>query len=144
MSAIRNPLNVCPYFVGMGFYTRDTSFDPMQAWPGTKWQKLEGRFILAASSGHAVGETGGEESHILVPKELPDRAMFSISNNAGKAVAVSGSSWSGNLLINSDNYVATCNHDAIMNGLNQNYTLDNQPHNNMPPYAVRIYWERTE
>lgn len=135
---------VCPWFVGMGFYTSDTSFAPESVWPGTKWQKLEGRFILAASSGHAVGETGGEESHVLVPKELPDRAVFSIDNNAGKTVAVSGSAWTGGLAINSNNYVATCNHDAIVNGLNTNYILDNQPHNNMPPYITRVYWERIE
>lgn len=135
---------VCPWFVGMGFYTSDTSFVPESVWPGTKWQKLEGRFILAASSGHAVGETGGEESHVLVPKELPDRVVFSISNNTGKAVAVSGSTWGGGLSIDSNNYVATCNHDAIVNGLNTNYTLDSQPHNNMPPYITRVYWERIE
>lgn len=135
---------VCPWFVGMGFYTSDTSFAPENVWPGTKWQKLEGRFILAASSGHAVGETGGEESHVLVPKELPDRVVFSIDNNTGKTVAVSGSTWGGGLSINSNNYVATCNHDAIVNGLNTNYTLDSQPHNNMPPYITRVYWERIE
>lgn len=135
---------VCPWFVGMGFYTSDTGFAPERVWPGTKWQKLEGRFILATSSGHTVGETGGEESHVLVPKELPDRAVFSIDNNAGKTVAVSGSAWTGGLAINSNNYVATCNHDAIVNGLNTNYTLDNQPHNNMPPYITRVYWERIE
>ena len=142
MRDLKNQHANCPYEVGDGFFTKNST-NPEARWPGTKWVQIKDMFILAAGDNYEVDETGGEESHVLVPKELPDRAVFSINNNTGKAVTVSGSSWGGGLQINTNNYVATCNHDAIVNGLNTNYTLDNQPHNNMPPYLVRYYWERT-
>lgn len=128
----------CPYFVGMGFYTRDTAFDPATVWPGTKWQKLEGVFILAAGSGHAVGETGGEETHTLAEAEMPAHnhltAKGPITTNdsapnfgeyttyQSEAIIDAGKRWTA----------STCN------------TGGSKPHNNMPPYAVRVYWERTK
>lgn len=142
MRDLKNQHVSCPYEVGDGFFTKNST-NPEARWPGTKWLQIKDMFILAAGDNYEVDETGGEESHVLVPKELPDRAVFSINNNTGKAVAVSGSSWSGGLSVNNYYYVATCNHDAITDGLNTDYTLENQPHNNMPPYLVRYYWERT-
>lgn len=129
---------VCPWFVGMGFYTSDTGFAPESVWPGTKWQKLEGRFILAASSGHAVGETGGEESHKLKTDEMP--------RHSHKIVSMS---WGGKGLNEEINH----NYNFWVFDRNNNAPIDisylqaaggDQPHNNMPPYITRVYWERIE
>lgn len=40
---------------------------------------LRGRFILGANSGHAVGSTGGEETHTLQNSELPERTVVSLN-----------------------------------------------------------------
>lgn len=123
---------VCPWFVGMGFYTSDTSFAPESVWPGTKWQKLEGRFILAASSGHAVGETGGEEKHKLTTDEMPSHRHEAVSTNGNSRNV---SLYPFQMIASNSNLVDT---NVILP------TGGDQPHNNMPPYITRVYWERIE
>lgn len=123
---------VCPWFVGMGFYTSDTSFAPESAWPGTKWQKLEGRFILAASSGHAVGETGGEEKHKLTTDEMPSHRHEAVSTDGNSRNV---SFYPFQMIVSNSNIVDT---NVILP------TGGDQPHNNMPPYITRVYWERIE
>lgn len=123
---------VCPWFVGMGFYTSDTSFAPESAWPGTKWQKLEGRFILAASSGHAVGETGGEEKHKLTTDEMPSHRHEAVSTDGNSRNV---SLYPFQMIVSNSNIVDT---NVILP------TGGDQPHNNMPPYITRVYWERIE
>lgn len=123
---------VCPWFVGMGFYTSDTSFAPESAWPGTKWQKLEGRFILAASSGHAVGETGGEEKHKLTTDEMPSHKHEAVSTDGNSRNV---SLYPFQMIVSNSNIVDT---NVILP------TGGDQPHNNMPPYITRVYWERIE
>ena len=122
----------CPWFVGMGFYTSDTGFAPERVWPGTKWQKLEGRFILAASSGHAVGETGGEESHKLTVDEMPSHRHEAVSTNGNSRNV---SLYPFEMISSNRNTVDT---NVILP------TGGDQPHNNMPPYITRVYWERIE
>lgn len=134
---------VCPYFVGMGFYTKDTSFDPATVWPGTKWQKLDGVFLLAAGSGHAVGEIGGEETHTLTIKEMPTHSHVqrkAVPNGVTIMVIPNESgSYSGDELgIGQINWYTN---KALLTTLQEG---ESRPHNNMPPYAVRVYWERTE
>lgn len=134
---------VCPWFVGMGFYTSDTGFAPESVWPGTKWQKLEGRFILAASSRHAVGETGGEENHILSGMEMPIHSHIQTKEMPNKGVAdvvrkfADGGAWG-------DTYGAQTTWLEGKDTLNTREAGGGQPHNNMPPYITRVYWERIE
>lgn len=123
---------VCPWFVGMGFYTSDTNFAPESIWPGTKWQKLEGRFILAASSGHAVGETGGEEKHKLTTDEMPSHRHEAVSTDGNSRNV---SLYPFQMIVSNSNIVDT---NVILP------TGGDQPHNNMPPYITRVYWERIE
>lgn len=123
---------VCPWFVGMGFYTSDTNFAPESIWLGTKWQKLEGRFILAASSGHAVGETGGEEKHKLTTDEMPSHRHEAVSTDGNSRNV---SLYPFQMITSNSNIVDT---NVILP------TGGDQPHNNMPPYITRVYWERIE
>ena len=51
--------------------TNDTS--PSSIFGGT-WQKIEDRFLLASSSTYAKGSTGGEATHTLTEKEMPNHA----------------------------------------------------------------------
>lgn len=129
---------VCPWFVGMGFYTSNTGFAPESVWPGTKWQKLEGRFILAASSGHAVGETGGEAEHTLSIAEMPKHNHDELhwGNGSSNKFGVNGSG-PGTWRLS---YTGGASETNFYSG----YTGDTKPHNNMPPYITRVYWERIE
>ena len=133
MSGIRNPLHVdCPWFVGMGFFTADADFDPVAHWPGTQWQKIEGRFILAASAVHLLGETGGEENHTLIIKEIPAHGHdYQLANSSQTDDANTFSAaW-----VSKKRLTVYSTHGTQASG-------GGQPHNNMPPYITRIYWER--
>ena len=141
MSAALKPMKECPYCKGMGFYTSDSNFDPAAEWPGTTWQKLEGVFILAASSEHPVGESGGEESHVLSETEMPNHSHTQTKEMPNKGIAhvvrqFADGGYAG------DTYGAQT---TWLNGkaaLNTAAAGGGQPHNNMPPYISRIYWER--
>lgn len=79
---------------------------------------LRGRFLLGASASHAVGSTGGEETHTLTVKEMP-------AHNHGlkiTAIAPSGG-----------NNGCTYAEGSVYNNLVQT-AGGSQPHNNMPPY----------
>lgn len=134
---------VCPWFIGMGFYTSDTSFAPENVWPGTKWQKLEGRFILAASSGHAVGETGGEESHVLSEMEMPSHRHIQTKEMPNEGIANVVRKFADGFS-SGDTYGAQATWLEGKDTLNTREAGGDQPHNNMPPYITRVYWERIE
>lgn len=139
MNGIRNPLHTnCPWLVGMGFFTSDADFNPVAHWPGTQWQKVEGRFILAASDKHPLGETDGEEKHTITESEIPtktsclldidagtDSSAYLVQNTAamagGRATKGKRYWWSYTVVPYEETVAA---------------------HNNMPPYVTRIYWER--
>lgn len=130
----------------MGFFTADANFDPVAHWPGTQWKKIDGRFILAASESHFVGEVGGEEKHTLTEDELPViDGKFATAVIAGHATyGVSGHAYGtelnnitpGNLRISWTNQSSDAQY-----GYGYKFG-GNKPHNNMPPYVTRIYWER--
>lgn len=45
--------------------------DPNELWPGTTWAEVTGVFLYARSTGRTVGNTGGEETHVLSTSEMP-------------------------------------------------------------------------
>lgn len=89
---------------------------------------LRDRFILGAGTNHAVGETGGEETHTLTVAEMPSHKHtgngwsmaygFTVASGSGARYTSGGST-------NSDPGI----------GL----TGGSQPHNNMPPYYALYY-----
>lgn len=147
MSAVRNPLHInCPWLVGMGFFTSDTDFDPSRQWPGTTWQKIEGRFILAASESRVVGEVGGEEKHTLTEDELPaidGKFATAVIPNHG-TYGASGHAYGASLdNVTPENYRETWPNKSYGTQYGYGYKFGgNKPHNNMPPYVTRVYWER--
>lgn len=147
MSAVRNPLHInCPWLVGMGFFTSDVDFDPTRKWPGTQWQKIEGRFILAASESHVVGEVGGEEKHTLTEDELPViDGKFATAVIAGHATyGVSGHAYGADLSNVTPENIKTewaSRSSDVQYGYGYKFGGD-KAHNNMPPYVTRVYWER--
>lgn len=108
---------------------------------GGKWEQIEGKFLLAASSDYGAGEEGGEAQHTLLPRELPSRTMFSL-----KTTKTDGSRWES---ISDDGYKGVVTYDLIANKVSveskyQKYKESyDAPHNNMPPYIVVYIWKRT-
>ena len=128
----------CPLLVGMGFFTSDAAFDPSRQWPGTQWQKIEGRFILAASDKHPLSETGGEEAHTIEAGEIPTKESALLDVDAG----------TDSTAYLADRTVALAAGRAIKgkrywwSSTVVPYKETVSAHNNMPPYIVRVYWER--
>lgn len=78
----RNALLDLTYPVG-SVYLSTASTSPATLFGGT-WERIQGRFLLAASSAYAAGSTGGEASHTLTANEMP-------SHNHGGATGSAGS-----------------------------------------------------
>ena len=133
---------VCPFAVGMWcFY--DGTEDLSTIYPGTKWQKMEGRFLFGSNSSHTVGTTGGEENHKLTISEMPshDHIQRKVASNnvAGLLVNphVEGMYSGDELGIGQINWLEN------KAPLTTYWSGDDQPHNNMPPYYVTNMWKRT-
>lgn len=125
----------CPFFVGMGFYTSNANFNPSEAWPGTTWSKIENMFIFSDGN-KTIGTTGGEETHTLTLQEIPAHMHEAGGASATSPEGVSFSPWIG----------VFANDTGASGGryypLGMSPSGGDQPHNNMPPYIVRRYWER--
>lgn len=74
----------CPWPVGAVLQMTNGN-DPNDAYPGTTWAQIQGKFLLGASSGHTLGATGGAESVTLTTAQLPSH-----SHTYNKAGATSG------------------------------------------------------
>lgn len=84
------------YPVGAYYETSNTSFDPNTAWGGT-WEKEEdGRVLIATSSSHTAGSTGGEETHVLTPGETALRSHTHTVNSHTHSIPAIGGSTSTN------------------------------------------------
>lgn len=97
---------------------------------------LSGRFILGASTSHAAGTTGGEETHTLTVAEMPSHTHgiyhddnFSAHYNATTITNV----WK-QALVNSTNP----NISPPVNTHTQ-ATGGGNAHNNMPPYYALVF-----
>lgn len=93
---------------------------------GGKWERIKGRFLLAADdSTYKIGSTGGEAT---VKLDLPNYAYRVWSTDPTYANKDLSGFWqpTGNTY-----------------GYSSNYTSNkNTPHNNMPPYLVVYIWKR--
>lgn len=92
---------------------------------------LRGKFVLGSSDSHEIGETGGEETHVLTVDEMPEHRhtteLYSSNyvkfdrNVNGDFVTTASSSVSG------------------FSNRPTTYVGGSQPHNNMPPYYTLCY-----
>lgn len=138
------------YPVG-SIYMSVNSTSPETLFGGT-WERIQGRFLLAADDGHAAGSTGGEEKHELTIDELPGhthgskklKGSFRIRQwYSGKSTGIASQDTntadktppSGNKEgSNTISIDATHEHESVGG---------NQEHNNMPPYLAVYVWKRT-
>lgn len=119
-----------------------TDVDPAEYFGG-KWQRIKGRFLLAADDANPAGATGGEAEHTLTVEEMPKHRHSSDSYQNGypdfNAMADTGnfSTWINNG--QSDNNNPNLGQDGH---IRTSYVGGGQPHNNMPPYRSVYIWER--
>lgn len=108
----------------------------MAAHYGGTWEKIEGRFILGASSTYSVGSTGGEATHTLTINEIP-------SHTHTMSAGITNSTNHEHSVVNGTNVIAMCPTLAQLdyNPLS-NANGGNQSHNNMPPYRVAYIYKR--
>lgn len=127
------------YPVGTYVVIENSNFDTkekMAAHYGGTWEKIEGRFILGASSTYSVGSTGGEATHTLTENEMP-------SHTHTMSAGSTNSTNHEHSTANGANVIAMCPTKANL-GHNplSNAKGGNQPHNNMPPYRVAYIYKR--
>lgn len=119
-------------YVGMIIHSSalDTEAKVKAFYGGTSWAKIEGMFLLGSSATHAIGSTGGEETHTLTVNEIPPHSH---SFNSGATCFANGGT----------NDAAQVAGDRNFQYLAIGNTGGGQPHNNMPPYKTVYIWERT-
>lgn len=98
---------------------------------GGEWEQIKDVFLLSAGDKHKVGDTGGEETHKLTVKELPEH-NHAIGVDKDAVYSGSGGSWSVH-----DNGVSGAQSNVWTGGQG-----NNEAHNNMPPYLTVYMWKR--
>ena len=136
------------YPVG-SIYISDNSTSPQTLFGGI-WEQIQGKFLLASSSSHTAGSTGGVESisytpagtvgnHTLTINEMPSHSHNVASAKAGTSANVaSGSQFSIE--------EATVTSTAQGGGQPHNHGFSGTAttFDNMPPYLSVYVWKRTD
>lgn len=118
------------YPVG-SIYMSVNSASPATLFGGT-WEKITNQFLLGAGGDYALGDQGGEKTHVLAIGELPGETI--VLQQARVANEWCIGKWSNTADVNVGDNV------AIYNG---HYSQGNTAHNNMPPYLAVNMWKRT-
>ena len=112
-------------------YSSTVATSPADLFGGT-WVRIKDAFLLSAGDTYSAGSTGGSATHTLTVDEMPSHShdvRMAYPFEAGGAVPfVPYSS-------NPEPY-AVGNYDVVQ------FTGNNQPHNNMPPYLAVYMWRR--
>lgn len=131
MIASNNDRVQCPYDVGDVLITSSAT-QPSTRWPGTIWQQIKDVFPLAAGDKHPVGEVGGAE-----------KVALQAENNGPHTHLYSGYLYDGE---GKNGYIASTGGAGVewkYNGWNTGADGEGKPHENMPPYQVFYFWQRT-
>ena len=123
--------------------TLDTEAKVIAIYGGTSWSKIEGRFLLGASSSYAANSTGGEAAHRLTINEMPSHNHAFTSGGHAMCIYTNADpanqhSWGYVVGQNTGWYI-----NANKNVADITYNGGNAAHNNMPPYKAVYIWERT-
>jgi len=96
---------------------------------------LQGKTPIHMGNGFVIGQTGGEQTHTLIPGEMPQHTHPAIasSNPANLGVAPN------NFWANGNQPAYAANPGAQMNPAEVGSIGGNQAHNNMSPYLVLTF-----
>ena len=140
------------YPVGSIYLTMGTT-DPAQLFPGTYWEKLEGRFLLGTSAGIVAGATGGEASVTLTVSEMPLHSHTGTTGVDGDhSHSFPGRSSNGSGGPSAESFASSDDARTLQTYVNgdhshsftTNATGGGAAHNNMPPYIAVNMWKRTQ
>jgi hypothetical protein len=99
--------------------------DPSTLFGGT-WSRMTDGFLWASRASDVIGQTGGEKTHALTIKEMPEHNHGGTYTNAGTARTHAWLTSNGNAM----------GYEAVDVG-------EGEAHNNMPPYIQVSIWRRT-
>ena len=129
IAALAADMSILNAFYPIGtIYQSTHSTDPSTFLGGTWTQMQDGRTLIAASTAHPAGSTGGEETHLLTVAEMPSHTHPESVPNMIQNTATGSESYG---------FVA----DGSWKGSGS--TGGSQAHNNMQPYRSVYMWERT-
>ena len=147
------------YPVG-SIYMSVNSTNPETLFTGTKWSKIEGKFLLGSSSSYGLGTSGGESTHKLTTDEMPSHTHTFTGNSSTTSsdgahthkyqkpymTARQVMGGSGSRFTNFESVDTTSagahTHTVTASGTNSS-TGGGVAHNNMPPYLAVNIWKRT-
>lgn len=125
--------------------TLDTEAKVIAIYGGTSWSKIEGRFLIGASSSYVINSTGGEATHTLTISEMPSHNHASSTKKGAIPCWDNKASSTGKYYGLYDGSLAYQSSYAYdINTTSTSYAGGNQKHNNMPPYKAVYIWERTK
>lgn len=127
------------YPVG-SIYMSASDTDPASLFGGT-WERIQGRFLLAAGSGYAAGATGGEATHTLTENEMPaHNHEVLVKTDSGNATIPSTPAWQAK----AENTINASTLSTLKGTSAGTWRKGGgAAHNNMPPYLAVYMWRRT-
>lgn len=102
---------------------------------GGTWQRIQGCFLLGASSTYSAGSTGGEATHTLTFNEMPAHNHGAGDNLRFTTHVMSTSISHDGTIGTGSTWIKDLIGTAIAGG--------GAAHNNMPPYLSVYMWKRT-
>lgn len=141
------------YPIGSIFQTTNSNFDTVdkvKAQFGGTWKKLEGRFLLGASSSYSLGATGGSKDAVVVSHNhsiASGGAHYHVISDKGCHGLNGNSSWArysdGNTQSNSSTMYTNGGSPDGAHTHTVDYNGEDGTNKNMPPYQVIYMYERT-
>ena len=123
------------YDVG-DIYITTNEGNPATKFPGTTWEQITDRFLLAAGTTYKNGDTGGEATHKLTLSEIPahSHTANSLGIDSGSLNSNQSMAWLALRDVGLKKHVS--------NTGKTNNAGSSAAHNNMPPYRVVYMWIR--
>lgn len=140
MSAARNHLNACPYWVG-DILTTMSEIQPAQRWPGTSWERITDCFLRAADDSHPAGTTGGAWTHKMLLAELAAHEHYMPFNRAKGSPLVDFEKWAF-AFADSPAVAAQITENKTLVGMRSNRAGENRPMNIENKYIAVNMWRR--
>ena len=140
-NVIKDIKDTCAKKADIKFHISADNISPASLFGGT-WEKIEGKFLLAAGGGNLLGSVGGEAEHTLTVEEMP-RHKHDVRTTVNQYLST-GTEFTGAWIANHfginghGSYDATRDYQTLF-GDNMG---NSQPHNNMPPYIAVNIWKR--
>lgn len=131
---------IYPVGIIVDFGAEGKDFNPNTTWAPQKWQKIEdGRVTIASNNAHPIGETGGEEAHVLGNDEMPSHD-HGLSDWA-MSWKMTGAKGEVNLGVSATSEAWT-NNRGYFKSQTTKPAGGSKPHNNMQPYVAVNRWKR--